>query len=379
MRKLTAVLILLCLVSAVMAQFSLTPGRKMPNVDAHWLTPVAKPHRVSGSKVMNIVVFSDINTPGVVRTLRYLESLESKYNRKGSGKWILKFQVVVPNEKSAVEHFLKLAEPPFSVMIGSDINGRTFRNFAVSKVSDVVIGVDGAIAWLGPVMDLDSVISELMDGTFSMEDYRNISRMKMEMQTALRAGLPDVAAKTAEKILEKKPGDITSIQVILYSYEIKQQNEKAVDFIKSCISRSKKNAGALYLLLLDRVVRSGSIPLWQVSVPDAIKNTVTVDDKLNLAAFIAEQSPRFYFPAEQMLQLCDEILKSPETVKDPEFHANALEIAARVEFAVCRPDNAIELQSKAVELRKKHNSLLIKSSSHALDYYKKIKILSGKK
>ena len=379
MRKLTAVLILLCLVSAVMAQFSLTPGRKMPNVDAHWLTPVAKPHRVSGSKVMNIVVFSDINTPGIVRTLRYLESLESKYNRRGSGKWILKFQVVVPNEKSEVDRFLKLAEPPFSVMIGSDINGRTFRNFAVSKVSDVVIGVDGAIAWLGPVMDLDSVISEHMDGTFSMEDYRNISRMKMEMQTALRAGLPDVAAKTAEKILEKKPGDITSIQVILYSYEIKQQNEKAVDFIKSSISRSKKNAGALYLLLLDRIVRSGSIPLWQESVPDAIKNTVTVDDKLNLAAFIAEQSPRFYFPAEQMLQLCDEILKSPETVKDPEFHANALEIAARVEFAVCRPDNAIELQSKAVELRKKHNSLLIKSSSHALDYYKKIKILSGKK
>ena len=100
MRKLTAVLILLCLVSAVMAQFSLTPGRKMPNVDAHWLTPVAKPHRVSGSKVMNIVVFSDSNTPGIVRTLRYLESLESKYNRRGSGKWILKFQVVVPNEKS---------------------------------------------------------------------------------------------------------------------------------------------------------------------------------------------------------------------------------------------------------------------------------------
>ena len=100
---------------------------------------------------------------------------------------------------------------------------------------------------------------------------------------------------------------------------------------------------------------------------------------MNLTAFLLEQSPRFLFPAEQTLQLCDNILKDPETLKDPFFHANALEIAARGEFAVCRLDNAIKLQMQAVELRTKQNSPQIMSTSRALEYYKNIKQLSEKK
>ena len=379
MKRLTAILLLLFLTGSVLAQFSMTPGRKMPEVEANWVIPPAGKPVKADLRVMDVVVFSDINTPDFSMTLHFLESLKSKLKRSAPEKWIINFQVIVPNGKSDVERFLKSTEAPFTFAIGADINGRTFRNFVVTKVSDAVIGTDGAIAWLGPAMDLDYIISTIMDGTFSMEDYRKISRMKMEMQAALRAGLPDVAAKNAEKILEKIPGDISSIQTILYSYEIKQQNGKAVAFLESCIAKCGKKTGALYMLLLDRIIRAGDLSIWQKTVNDAIRNAVTVDDKLNLAAFLAEQSPRFYFPAEQVLQLCSRILQDPETVKDPGFHANALEIAARTEFAACRLENAIKLQTKAVELRAKQKSPLVKSSTHALEYYKRIKTLSGKK
>ena len=238
MRRLTAILFFL-MVGTVMAQISMTPGMRMPDVEATPLTTVSKPQIARSQKVMEVVVFSDINSQDFLQTLRYVESLESKFKRSGNKKWGFLFKVIVPNSKADVERFLKTAEIPVSVPLMADNNGKTFRNFVVTKISDAVIGVDGAISWLGPVMDLDSVIASLVDGTFSMDDYRKVSRMKMEMQTALRAGLPDVAAKTAEKILEKNPGDMTCIQTVLYAYELKRQTGKAVAFLMdiSCLKK----------------------------------------------------------------------------------------------------------------------------------------------
>lgn len=379
MRRLTTILIFLLMIGSVMAQFSMTPGRKMPDVDATPLTAVKRPHIGKDSKVMDVIVFSDINSQDFVQTLRYIESLESKFERSNAGKWIFKFKVIVPNSKADAERFLKAAGVPVTVQLMSDNNGRTFRNFVVTKVSDAVIGTDGAIAWTGPAMDLDNIISMILDGNFSMDDYRKIARMKLEMQTALRSGLPDVAAKTAEKILEKYPGDILAIQTILYSYEIKQQSGKAVVFLNSCIAKSGKKAGGIRLLLLDRIIRSGDLTLWQKSVDEAIKNTESLDDKLNLAAFLVDMSPRFHFPVEQVPVLCADIVKQAETLKDPEFHANALEIAARAELAVCRLKHAIKYQEQAVQLRTKHKSPYLKRCQQALNYYKRIQNISVKK
>lgn len=379
MRRFTAILIFLGVVCSAMAQINVAPGMRMPDVDADWVKPLRRVCPGKDSKIMDIVVFSDINTQENIQTLRYLESLESKFRRAYQGKWILKIRVVVPNDKATLDSFMKLSDPSYTIAIGADNNGRTYRNFVVTRVPEAVIGVNGAIAWIGPVMDLDSVVSAIMDGTFSLEEYRGISRMKMEMQTALRSGLPDVAAKTAEKILEKNPGDMTSIQTILYSYELKNQSGNAIRFLEDRIAKCGKKAGGLHLLLLDRIVRSGNLSLWQKAVDNAIKNCTTSDDKLNLAAFLLEMSPRFYFPAEQVPELCADILKMPGTSDDPEFHANAMEIAARAEFAVCRLDNAIALQKKTVELRKQQKSPFLKNSLRALEYYTKIKDLSVKK
>lgn len=378
MRRLTAILFFL-MVGTVMAQISMTPGMRMPDIDATPMIPVSKPKIERSQKVMEVVVFSDINSQDFLQTLRYVESLESKFKRSGNKKWVFLFKVIVPNQKADVERFLKTALIPVSVQLMSDNNGKTFRNFVVTKISDAVIGIDGAISWLGPVMDLDSVILSLVDGTFSMDDYRKVSRMKAEMQTALRAGLPDVAAKTAEKILEKNPGDMTSIQTVLYSYELKRQTGQAVAFLEDCIARCSKNTSGLRLLLLDRISRSGDLSRWQKAADEAIKNCVTPDDKLNLAAFLVDMSPRFYFPAEQVPALCADILKTPGISDDPEFYAMALEIAARAEFAVCRLENAILYQTQAVEIRKKQDSLYLNSSLRALEYYTGIKNLSGKK
>ena len=379
MKRLTTVLIFLALIGSIMAQINVAPGMKMPEVKASYRTHVKIDVPDKGQKFMDIVVFSDINSQDFIQTLHYLESLKSKFRRSNDGKWMFQICVIVPNDTATLERFINAAGASFTVPIGSDINGKTFRNFLVAQVPSAVIGIDGAIAWLGPVMDLDSVITSLISGTFSQEKYKELSRMKMEMQTALRAGLPDVAAKTAEKILVKEPGDMTAIQLILYSYELKNQSGKAVAFLESCVAKCGNKAGGIRLLLLERIIRSRQLILWQKTVDDAIKYTTDPDDKLNLAAFLVDMSPRFYFPAEQVPALCAEILKMPGLEKDPSFHANALEIAARAEFAVCRIEKAIAYQKQAIAIRTKQKSPLLKRCQQALEYYNKILKLSGKK
>lgn len=378
MRRLIIFLIFLLMIGSVMAQFSMTPGSKMPEVDAFSLTKVKERTIGKDSRIMEVIVFSDIKSPDFLQTLRYVESLESKFGRSSSGKWIFRFKVIVPNSKAETEQFLKVTKLPVTIQLMADNNGRTFRNFVVTKISDAVIGTDGAIAWTGPAMDLDYIITELLSGTFSRKKYQEVSRMKQEMQTALRSGLPDVAAKTAEKVLEQIPGDIISIQTVLYSYELKGQNGKAVAFLESCIAKSGKNAAGIRLLLLDRIIRSGDFTPWQKTVEDAIKNTENLHDKLNLAAFLVDMSPRFYFPAEQIPAFCADILKQAAALNDPDFHANALEIAARAEFSVCRIAKAVKYQEEAVKLRKQHKSSYLQRSQQALDYYRKIKRLSDK-
>ena len=117
MRRFTAILIFLGVVCSAMAQINVAPGMRMPDVDADWVKPLRRVCPGKDSKVMDIVVFSDVNNPEFVQTLRYLESLESKYRRMNKKNWILKVRVVVPNDKSVLERVVKFAEPSFSVSI----------------------------------------------------------------------------------------------------------------------------------------------------------------------------------------------------------------------------------------------------------------------
>ena len=376
MKSILSVLLPLTLAVSAAAQINVMPGMKMPAVEANWANPRQEAAGDPREKKMEVVVFADINSGDIVQTLRFIESLESKYGKTPG--FLISFRTVVPNDRIALDRFLKSPAGPFVTVVGSDVNGRTFRNFVVAHVPSGAIGTDGAISWLGPVADLDYVIQNLIDGKFSTKEYREISRMKQEMQTALRSGLPDVAAKTAEKVLEKIPGDMVSIQTILYSFEVKGQTGKAVAFLESCIEKNGNRAGGLRLLLLDRILRSGDLSAWQKTVDNAIRGETSVHDKLNLAAFLIDQSPRFMLPGRQITALCGDILKDPATETDPEFHANALEIAARAEYAVCRIGGACRFQQQAVNLRKKSGSPFLERSEQALEFYREILKLSEK-
>ena len=57
------------------------------------------------------------------------------------------------------------------------------------------------------------------------------------------------------------------------------------------------------------------------------------------------------------------------------MYADALEIAARAQYAACRLDPAIDLQKKAVAVREKSRSPFLNRSRKSLAFFESLKTL----
>ena len=355
---------------------SLPPGSRMPEISAQWINEPVRKTPGEKQKQITVLTLVDILSPNIFQTLRMIESLEKKYALETRG--VVTLETVARNDLSLVKKILKSNDSPFVLAIGVDDKGRTFKRFdtTVGTLPITIIAQNGAIVWKGHPVEIETVTDAILADEFSLSRQKKITALRQQLQSALKAGLPDVVAQTAEKILAIAPLDTIAMQARLYAFEQKGQTAEEARFLAEHIRRHPANSLQMRMLLLDLLQRLDDGAAWNKTVAETVAEAAKKpEDALNFAAYLLDRSAMADMPIQAILSLSDSAVRSFQSSPRQDMYADALEIAARAQYAACRLDPAIDLQKKAVAVREKSRSPFLNRSRKSLAFFESLKTL----
>ncbi len=355
---------------------SLPPGSRMPEISAQWINEPVRKTPGEKQKQITVLTLVDILSPNIFQTLRMIESLEKKYALETRG--VVTLETVARNDLNLVKKILKSNDSPFVLAIGVDDKGRTFKRFdtTVGTLPFTIIAQNGAIVWKGHPVEIETVTDAILADEFSLSRQKKITALRQQLQSALKAGLPDVVAQTAEKILAIAPLDTIAMQARLYAFEQKGQTAEEARFLAEHIRRHPANSLQMRMLLLDLLQRLDDGAAWNKTVAETVAEAAKKpEDALNFAAYLLDRSAMADMPIQAILSLSDSAVRSFQSSPRQDMYADALEIAARAQYAACRLDPAIDLQKKAVAVREKSRSPFLNRSRKSLAFFESLKTL----
>jgi len=351
----------------------LIPGMKMPEVSAEWINKPQKKTPTANQKQILILNFVDVLSPDIYQTLRLIESLEKKYASEPRAAVTVK--TIAKNDVSLIRRILNADANPFTVAIGADLKGRTFRSFntGLPTLPATFIAQNNAIAWNGHPIEIETVVDAILDNQFSISRQERIASLRKDLQSALKSGLPDVVAQTADKILAIAPNDAIAMQARLYAFELKGQTVKEAEFLLAHIRKHPKNSMRNRMLLLNLLLRTGNLIQWRAALDDTAKEAEkNPEDALNLTMYLVDRSPLGELPVAHVRKLSETALAGFRKNGRKESLADALEIAAKTQYVLCRLQNAVRFQKEAVELRRSIGSPFLKRAENILAFYEKL-------
>lgn len=355
---------------------TLPPGTKMPSVSAEWINEPIRKTPKEKEKQITVLTLVDILSPDIFQTLRMIESLEKKYALETRGA--VTMETVARNDLSLVKKILASNDNPFVLAIGADEKGKTFKQFdtTIGTLPFTIIAENGAIAWKGHPVEIETVTDAILAGDFSRSKQEKISAFRQQLQSALKAGLPDVVAQTADKILAIAPLDTIAMQARLYAFEQKGQTAEEAKFLAEHIRKHPQNAMQMRMLLLDLLQRLDDTEGWNKSAAEAVAEAEKKpEDSLNFAAYLLDRSVMANMPIQAILNLSDNAVRNFKASPRQDMYADALEIAARANYAACRLDQAIALQKEAVTVREKSKSPFLNRTRKTLAFLESLKTL----
>ena len=355
---------------------SLPPGSRMPEISAQWINEPVRKTPGEKQKQITVLTLVDILSPNIFQTLRMIESLEKKYALETRG--VVTLETVARNDLNLVKKILKSNDSPFVLAIGVDDKGRTFKRFdtTVGTLPFTIIAQNGAIVWKGHPVEIETVTDAILADEFSLSRQKKITALRQQLQSALKAGLPDVVAQTAEKILAIAPLDTIAMQARLYAFEQKGQTAEEARFLAEHIRRHPANSLQMRMLLLDLLQRLDDGAAWNKTVAETVAEAAKKpEDALNFAAYLLDRSAMADMPIQAILSLSDSAVRSFQSSPRQDMYADALEIAARAKYAACRLNQAIALQKEAVAVREKSKSPFLNRSRKSLAFFESLKTL----
>ena len=167
------------------------------------------------------------------------------------------------------------------------------------------------------------------------------------------------------------------MQARLYAFEQKGQTAEEAKFLAEHIRKHPQNTMQMRMLLLDLLQRLDDTPGWNKAVTEAITEAEKKpEDSLNFAAYLLDRSVMANMPIKAILLLSDNAVRNFKPSQRQDMYADALEIAARANYAACRLNQAIALQKEAVAVRQKNKSPFLNRSRKSLAFFESLKTLN---
>ncbi len=361
------------------AQISVSPGARLPDVEADWIrAPKAMPPAAPSLRRIEIIVFTDASMRNSAQVFRMVETLEEKY--KSVPGFAVRFRTVDRNDEAKLRGILNASPVPYALAVGSDRKNATFNNFAIASLPFSFVGLDGAIVWSGSPVDIEYVADSVIAGKHTGPNFAKMFEYRRDMLAALQAGLPDVAAQSADKALALDPADMIAIQTKLYAFDMKGRSADAAAFLQKQIAAVKGYHAKLQFLLLDNLARSGNAALWKRAALNAAAGAESARDRVNLAAWLLERSPVNHMPLREIGTLLAKAEQQISAMKDADsLRADCMELTARCRYFSGKIPQSVAVQANVVELRRKIASPLLSRSEEALNFYREVQTVSGEK
>lgn len=281
---------------------------------------------------------------------------------------------VTKEKPDVVKAFLRDDVKKINYNIAIDDHGRTTlaylgRDLSIPKAFVVENGEN--VLWKGHPMDLGRVLTKVFDGSFDLDEQRELSDLRRRMQVAMREADDVELIETSEKLLRLDPLDTLALRTRLYVFEKNGQNDLAVEFLDDLIDRVP-NEPTIQLLKLRMLAKSTlgaeGVRRHAEEMAERFKNDPETLSKLSwgLLDWIGFGDA----PLDVALSAARTSVDTCSLEDDPNKKATRLAILARACYAAGLLDEALkkQLESAALSTDEKRATALV-------DFYRRAKEL----
>lgn len=241
-----AVCILLCFAS--LSVFAIEPGERMDTAEIRKkATPIFEREPVKKPD-FEILVFFDALSPDAFASLQLLDTIPDLF--EDSGK-TFSVTALARNEQKVVKSATLKFRPEYLSVYAENEKKTIFLDFAKGEVliPFAVILQDGKVRWKGMPAELESVLTHMLNGTYSFQKQVRIEILRKDLQNAIQAGLPEVILRSSDLILAIDPSDMIAIQSRLYVFQGRQRRDLAKAFLLDSILKVPKNVAIRIITL----------------------------------------------------------------------------------------------------------------------------------
>ena len=205
-------------------------------------------------------------------------------------------------------------------------------------------------------VEIETVTDAILADEFSLSRQKKITALRQQLAVRAQSRSAGMSwRRPRKKFSPSPPLDTIAMQARLYAFEQKGQTAEEARFLAEHIRRHPANSLQMRMLLLDLLQRLDDGAAWNKTVAETVAEAAKkTGGRPELRRVSARPPPPWRtcrFRRSSPCRIPRSAASSPPRVRT--MYADALEIAARAQYAACRLDPAIDLQKKAVAVREK--------------------------